>query len=71
MEAWEIDLSRCASVQSFAARVATSPRVDALVANASNATNDWEVFEGHESTITIGVISTMLLALLLLLTMRA
>jgi retinol dehydrogenase-12 len=70
MEAWEIDLSGYASVKSFAARIATLPRVDALVASASIATNDREVFEGHESTITINVISTMLLVLLLLPTMR-
>jgi retinol dehydrogenase-12 len=47
------------------------PRVDAVVLNASIATTDWEGFEGHESTITVNVISTMLLVLLLLPTMRA
>jgi retinol dehydrogenase-12 len=71
MEVWEIDLSRYASVKSFASKVATLPRVDAVVLNASIATTDWEVFEGHESTITVKVISTMLLVLLLLPTMRA
>jgi retinol dehydrogenase-12 len=71
MEVWEIDLSRYASVKSFASKVATLPRVDAVVSNASIATTDWEVFEGHESTITVNVISTMLLVLLLLPTMRA
>jgi retinol dehydrogenase-12 len=58
-------------VKSFASKVATLPRVDAVVLNASIGTTDWEVFEGHESTITVNVISTMLLVLLLLPTMRA
>jgi retinol dehydrogenase-12 len=71
IEVWEIDLSRYASVKSFASKVATLPRVDGVVSNASIATTDWEVFEGHESTITINVISTMLLVLLLLPIMRA
>jgi retinol dehydrogenase-12 len=71
MEVWEIDLSRYASVKSFASKVATLLRVDAVVSNASIATTNWEVFEGHESTITVNVISTMLLVLLLLPTMRA
>jgi NAD(P)-dependent dehydrogenase (short-subunit alcohol dehydrogenase family) len=71
MEVWEIDLPRYASVKSFASKVATLPRVDAVVSNASIATTNWEVFESHESTITVNVISTILLVLLLLPTMRA
>jgi hypothetical protein len=58
-------------VKSFASKVAASPRVDAVVLNASIVTTDREIFEGHESTITVKVISTMLLVLLLLSTMRA
>jgi NAD(P)-dependent dehydrogenase (short-subunit alcohol dehydrogenase family) len=42
VEVWEIDLSRYASVKSFAARVATLPRVDAVVLNAGIGTFDWE-----------------------------
>lgn len=64
-EVWEIDLARSASVKEFAARVATLPRVDAVVANASIAVSKLEILEGNESMVTVNVINTMLLVLLL------
>ena len=64
-EVWEIDLARSASVKDFAARVATLPRVDAVVANASIAVSKLEIIEGNESMVTVNVINTMLLVLLL------
>ncbi|TVY38556.1 Short chain dehydrogenase [Lachnellula occidentalis] len=70
LEVWELDLARYASVQAFAARLATLPRVDAVVANASIAKHKFELFEGNESQITVNVISTFLLILLVLPTLR-
>jgi NAD(P)-dependent dehydrogenase (short-subunit alcohol dehydrogenase family) len=69
-EVWEIDLSSYASVKAFVAQVAGLPRIDALVANASIATRKFEVFEDNESTITVNVVSTFLLILLVLPTLR-
>lgn len=65
-QVWHFDLASFDSVQSFAERVARLPRVDCVVANAAIATPTFKVVEGHEQTITVNVISTMLLALLLL-----
>ncbi|TVY33409.1 Short chain dehydrogenase, partial [Lachnellula subtilissima] len=66
LEVWELDLARYASVQAFAARLGTLPRVDAVVANASIAKHKFELFEGNESQITVNVISNFLLILLVL-----
>lgn len=65
-QVWHLDLASFASVQNFADRVARLPRVDCVVANAAIATPSFKVAEGHERTITINVISTMLLAVLIL-----
>jgi retinol dehydrogenase-12 len=70
-EVWELDLSSYASVKAFAAKAAELPRVDAVVANASIATHEFELAENNESTITVNVVSTMLLVLLLLPTLSA
>ena len=71
-EVWELDLSSYASVQAFAARAAARlPRIDAVVANASIATEKFELAEDNESTITVNVVSTLLLVLLLLPTLSA
>lgn len=67
----ECDLSSYASVKAFAANVATQDRVDAVVLNAGIATEKFEVFEDNESTITVNVVSTTLLILLLLPTLRS
>jgi len=69
-EVWELDLESNTSVKQFAARVATLPRVDILVANASIAAQDYRKVEGRESTITVNVINTALLVLLVLPTFR-
>lgn len=67
----ECDLSSYASVKAFAAKVATLDRVDAVVLNAGVATEKFELFEDNESTITVNVVSTILLTLLLLPTLRS
>ncbi|KAF4630073.1 hypothetical protein G7Y89_g8069 [Cudoniella acicularis] len=71
LEVWKLDLTSYASVLSFAARLENEPRVDAVVANASIATQKFEMAEDNESTITVNVISTLLLVLLVLPIMRA
>lgn len=65
-EVWELDLASYDSVVAFAGRAVTLPRLDAVIENAALATFTFTLAEGHERTITINVISTFLLALLLL-----
>jgi len=66
IEVWPLDLSSYASVKAFADRASKLPRLDVLLENAGIAASKWQVFEGHESTLTVNVISTFYLALLLL-----
>lgn len=66
VEVWPLDLSSYDSVKAFAKKVSELPRLDVLLENAGIATRDYEAFEDNESTITVNVISTFLLALLLL-----
>ncbi|KAJ4421243.1 hypothetical protein N0V82_003875 [Gnomoniopsis sp. IMI 355080] len=67
VEVWSLDLANYASVKAFAARASQElDRVDVLCENAGISTNEKKLFEGHESTITVNVISTFLLALLML-----
>lgn len=68
IEVWELDMARYASVQAFAARVrgAELDRVDVFLANAGINTPKFELLEKDEATITVNVVSTFLLALLVL-----
>ena len=60
-------MSAYASVMSFAERIRTElPRLDTLIANAGISTRDFELAEQFESTLTVNVVSTFLLALLAL-----
>lgn len=70
-EVWALDYSSYASVKQFCAKVAELDRVDVVVLNAGVVTPKFEIFEEDESTITVNVISTVLLMLLLLPTLRA
>ncbi|UPK92567.1 hypothetical protein LCI18_003502 [Fusarium solani-melongenae] len=63
-EIWEVDLASYESVKAFAARALKLPRLDVLMANAGIATTRYSTAEGHERNITVNVISTFLLALL-------
>lgn len=65
LEVWQLDLGSYESVKSFADRASKLPRLDVIVENAGIAASEFKLFEGHESTITVNVISTFLLALLL------
>lgn len=67
VEVWPLDLGDYASVKAFAARATKElERVDVLCENAGIATDKKKMVEGHESTITVNVVSTFLLALLML-----
>jgi NAD(P)-dependent dehydrogenase (short-subunit alcohol dehydrogenase family) len=65
-EVWELDLVSHESTKKFAARVSTLDRVDAIIHNASVGTAQFVAAEGIETSLTVNVISTMLLAVLLL-----
>lgn len=67
VEVWELDLSRYGSVKAFAERAnKTLERLDVVVENAGVLTQNWAMAEDNEITITVNVVSTFLLALLLL-----
>lgn len=66
IEVWQVDMSSFASVLSFGDRLKILERLDGLIANAGISTNIWSSCEGWESTLTVNVISTMLVAFLAL-----
>ena len=65
-EVWQLDLSSYESVKEFARKAESLKRLDAIVENAGIATSKYTVFEDNESTITTNVVSTFLLALMIL-----
>ena len=71
VEVWRLDLASYASVKSFADSAAKLPRLDAVVENAGIATANYSRAEADERTITVNVVSTFLLALLLLPALKA
>lgn len=67
VEVWSLDLGDYASVKAFAARASRElERIDILCENAGIATDKKKMVQGHESTLTVNVVSTFLLALLML-----
>lgn len=66
IQVWELDLAKHNSVKTFATRVETLDRVDKVVENAGVYPTKFETAEGDEMGITVNVVSTFLLALLLL-----
>ncbi|KAF2014580.1 retinol dehydrogenase 12 [Aaosphaeria arxii CBS 175.79] len=67
VKVWQLDMSTYDSVLAFVARAQKElPRLDVAVLNAGVNRTEWEVFEKDESTITVNVVSTFLLALGLL-----
>ena len=70
VEVMQVDLLSFESVKEFCARAARLDRVDVLLENASIAKGYFEENEGFESTITVNVLSTFLMAFLLLPTLR-
>ncbi|KAF2187146.1 NAD(P)-binding protein [Zopfia rhizophila CBS 207.26] len=64
---WQLDMSSYQSVQDFASRVERElPRVDVALLNAGIVKANFEIMEKDEATITVNVVTTFLLALLLL-----
>jgi retinol dehydrogenase-12 len=66
VEVWQLDLGSYDSVQAFAKRALELPRLDVVLENAGVAIPHYSRAEDNEATITINVISTFLLALMLL-----
>ena len=66
VDVWPVDLTSYNSVKTFCARAQTLERLDIVIENAGMATPKFELREGCESTITVNVIATFLMALLLL-----
>jgi retinol dehydrogenase-12 len=66
VEVWDLDLTSYASVKAFAARASRLVRLDAVVENAGLTTNRFSMAEDNELLITVHVVSTFLLAFLLL-----
>ena len=66
IQVWPLDLCSYASVIDFATRCSTLPRLDTIVENAGVSYHEYFTAEDNETTITVNVVSTFLLALLLL-----
>lgn len=66
VEVWLLDLSSYESVKEFANKVSALPRLDVVLENAGIATKNFRITEDNESTITTNVVSTFLLAHLVL-----
>jgi NAD(P)-dependent dehydrogenase (short-subunit alcohol dehydrogenase family) len=64
---WHLDLASYQSVKDFAARASKElARIDVLLENAAIATFKYIMMEDNESTITVNVVSTFLLAFLMM-----
>ncbi|KAK5077293.1 hypothetical protein LTR64_005226 [Lithohypha guttulata] len=71
IEVWDLDMSSFASVLAFSDRCANDLyRLDGVSLNAGITMAKLELMEGYESTIAVNVISTFLLAITLLPTLR-
>ncbi|KAK3177909.1 putative secondary metabolism biosynthetic enzyme [Lepraria neglecta] len=66
VEVWQLDLASYESTKQFVKRAEGLRRLDAVVENAGIATMQYQVAEDNESTITTNVVSTYLLALMIL-----
>ncbi|KAK0250183.1 hypothetical protein LTS09_014609 [Friedmanniomyces endolithicus] len=66
VEVWELDLGDYGSVGRFVERAKGLRRLDCVVENAGINTSKFVEVGGNESTITVNVVSTFLLALLIL-----
>jgi NAD(P)-dependent dehydrogenase (short-subunit alcohol dehydrogenase family) len=67
LEVWALDLASYSSIKSFAAKATGElPRLDVVICNAGISSPRFELINGLESQIAINVVSTFLLALLLL-----
>ena len=72
IDVWHVDMGSYSSVQTFAARVNSElDRVDVFIANAGVANAKFSVLEEDESQITVNVVSTFLLAALVMPKLKA
>lgn len=72
VEVWELDMADYRSVQEFSARAdAELDRVDVFIANAGIAPGKYAVAEDNEASITVNVVSTILLAGLMMPKMKS
>lgn len=74
VEVWQLDMCLYRSIQAFASRVESQlSRIDIVILNAGVRTLKFTPVEstGHEETVQVNYISTVLLALLLLPTLKA
>ena len=70
VEVWEVDLGSFDSVKAFCRRADELNRLDVVVENAGLSTSQYEACEGYERQLTVNVISTFLMAALLIPTLR-
>ncbi|KAI0470808.1 putative short-chain dehydrogenase [Xylariaceae sp. FL0804] len=71
IEVWPVDLASFASVRAFCRRADESlERLDVVVLNAFLAIRGYATYEGYERQLTVGVLSTFLMALMLLPVLR-
>ena len=66
IEIWEVDLDNYSSVVAFSKRVLQLPRLDGFLANAGVEHTEFGLSEGLERTLTVNVISTFIMAILIL-----
>jgi NAD(P)-dependent dehydrogenase (short-subunit alcohol dehydrogenase family) len=66
-EVWELDMASYTSIKSFAQRASADlNRIDIVLENVATALDTWTEAEGMETSLTVNVLGTMLLAMLLL-----
>lgn len=70
VKVYELDMASQESTKKFVAQMEALDRLDAVLLNAGIYTQDFELVDGHESTLTINVINTFLLAMLLVPVLR-
>ena len=63
---WQVELGSYDSVKKFANRLLAIDRVDVVIENASMALDQKTLSEGLETSLTVNVVSTFLLAALVL-----
>lgn len=71
IEVWQLDMSSFCSILAFSNRCSRDlDRLDGTSLNAGIQVSKFELMEGYESTVTVNVISTFLLAIALLPNLR-
>ncbi|MCJ1391038.1 hypothetical protein MMC18_003899 [Xylographa bjoerkii] len=66
VEVWSLDLSSYESVKEFVKKAESLKRLDVVLENAGVINRDFSLAEDNEATITVNVVSTFLLALMIL-----